>query len=194
MSESRVMRGDPGSAKWAFDVLHFWFDEVGPDQWYGTGARLDPVIQERFASVHDALATRALVPRANDANEMLAAVLVLDQFSRHIFRGTPRAYAYDALALAHARAALATGLDAGLSPAERMFLYLPLQHSESLVDQDEAVQLFTSLGNDNWTRYAVDHRHVIARFGRFPHRNAVLGRESTPAELEAIAAGIGTSW
>jgi uncharacterized protein (DUF924 family) len=194
MTESRATGPGTGSAEWALDVLHFWFDEVGPDQWYGAGHRLDPVIQGRFASLHEALATRALEPRANDGTESLATVIVLDQFSRHLFRGTPRAYACDALALSYARSALSAGLDASLSPAERMFLYLPLQHSESLADQDEAVRLFTSIGNDDWTSYAVAHQQVIKRFGRFPHRNAVLGRSSTPAELEAIAAGTGTSW
>jgi uncharacterized protein (DUF924 family) len=117
---------------------------------------------------------------------LLATVIVLDQFSRNMFRGNPRAYAADPLARRLARQAIAQGLDAGLRREERLFLYLPLEHSEDRADQARSVELFSTLGREDWTRYALAHKAVIDRFGRFPHRNAVLGRESTPEEIVAL--------
>jgi uncharacterized protein (DUF924 family) len=113
---------------------------------------------------------------------VLATVIVLDQFSRNLHRDDARAFAADPQARTLARRALELGVDRGLAPAERLFLYLPFEHSEDLADQQLAVQLVTGLGDAGWTRYAEAHRDIIARFGRFPHRNAVLGRATTPEE------------
>jgi uncharacterized protein (DUF924 family) len=112
---------------------------------------------------------------------------VLDQFSRNLHRGEARAFASDVRARELARAAIERGHDAGMTPTQRLFLYLPFEHSESLSDQNRCVALFEALGVADWTDAAVAHRNLIARFGRFPHRNAVLGRASTPEELDALA-------
>ena len=179
---------------WVRTVLDFWFEEVGPRYWFTGGPAIDAKVRERFLHLHETLShardeSRQLSPRV-----ALATILVLDQFSRHLFRGTPRAYSTDSLACGLARVAVERGLDAGMSADERQFLYMPLQHSEDPADQALSVRLVRALGNDEWTRYAVEHRDVIEKFGRFPHRNAILGRESTPAEREAIAAGAVASW
>jgi uncharacterized protein (DUF924 family) len=116
---------------------------------------------------------------------------VLDQFSRNVYRGSAQAFAGDDLARQLAREAIACGEDAKLSAEERLFLYLPFEHSEELADQELAVHLVEQLENGEWTRYALAHRDLIARFGRFPHRNAALGRDSTPEELEAMAGPMG---
>jgi len=178
----------PTTAAWAASVLAFWFDEVGERGWFEAGAALDPKVDARFRDLHERVAAGLDTPRTDSAVEILAAVIVLDQFSRHLFRGTPRAFACDALARELTRRAVATGLDAALSPPQRMFLYMPLQHSEDRQDQAESVRLYAPLGGD-WYAHAIAHRDVIERFGRFPHRNEILHRVSTPAELEALAAG-----
>jgi uncharacterized protein (DUF924 family) len=113
----------------------------------------------------------------------LALVITLDQFSRQLHRGEAKAFAQDVHALKAAKHAIDEGFDRDMSAVQRLFLYLPFEHSESLADQDRSIGLIEPLGNAEWTRYAREHRDVIARFGRFPHRNATLGRESTPEEL-----------
>ena len=123
---------------------------------------------------------------ANDPQGCLALIILLDQFSRNMFRGSAQAFAADEKALAHARTAVERGLDQQLPPFQRTFVYLPFEHSESLADQDRSVALFEALGDENTYDYAVRHRDIIVRFGRFPHRNVILGRESTPEELEFL--------
>jgi uncharacterized protein (DUF924 family) len=127
-----------------------------------------------------------------DPHQVLAAVIVLDQFSRNIFRGTPRAFATDPIARRLARQAIGRGLDIEMTNAERLFVYLPFEHSEDRQDQALSVHLFGQLGNENWTRYALAHQSIIDRFGRFPHRNAILGRTSTPDELAILDDPMGT--
>jgi uncharacterized protein (DUF924 family) len=117
---------------------------------------------------------------------MLALVIVLDQFSRNLFRGQPGAFAADPLARRVARTAIGQGFDAAMSARERLFFYLPFEHSEERDDQAFAVELVTRLGNAAWTRYALAHKEIIDRFGRFPHRNAILGRPSTADEIELL--------
>lgn len=117
----------------------------------------------------------------------LALVIVLDQFSRQIYRGEAKAFAQDGHALTVAKHAIASGFDQDALPVHRLFWYLPFEHSENLADQDRAIELLEPLGNAEWTRYAREHRDVIARFGRFPHRNAALGRENTPEEEAYLA-------
>lgn len=166
---------------WVNDVLHFWFEELPETPWFRKDAGLDARIRERFLDLHEWLPAQAgavaVTPRA-----ALAAVIVLDQFPRNMFRGDARAYATDPIARQIARAALASGFDTRLSVPQRMFPYLPFERSEAIGDQQLAVRLIDSLGHAEWTRYAIAHQATIERFGRFPHRNAILGRPSTAAE------------
>ncbi len=182
-------------------VLDFWFGETPPDQpppaerlrfWFGGQPATDREIRERFASEVEAAAAGRYQQWTESASGSLALVLLLDQFPRNIHRGTSLAYAFDHLALEIASAVLATGRDQVLDPVRRAFLYLPLEHSESLECQERSVALFQNLLAEapaplkelcrGFLDYAVRHRDIIARFGRFPHRNAALARRSTPEE------------
>ena len=177
---------------WIGEVLDFWFIELGPRQWFWPDAALDERIRAHFGALRERLlATQAREVELLGARAAQAAVIVLDQFSRNIHRGAAEAFAADELARQLAREALACGEDSRLPPEQRLFLYLPFEHSEELADQELSLQLHQQLGNPEWARYAQAHRDLIARFGRFPHRNAVLGRESTPAELAALAEPMG---
>ena len=175
---------------WVAEVLDFWFGDLGEQQWFAKDAALDERIRARFGAVHaQLLATQAREVELEGPRAIQAAVLVLDQFSRNLHRGSAQAFAGDELARSLAREALACGEDARLPAEQRLFLYLPFEHSEALADQELSLRLHEQLGNDDWTKYAQAHRDLIARFGRFPHRNAALGRESTPEELAALAEG-----
>jgi len=176
------------------EVLAFWFG-TGADygkrhkRWFGKDAAFDAGIARRFLALHEELgANHEWLDRPRAC---LARILVLDQFPRNMFRGTTRAFASDALALEAARHAVASGYDHQLLPVERLFVYLPFEHSERLEDQERACELCAPLAafaeTDDVLRYAVAHRDIIRRFGRFPHRNAILGRASTPAELEFLS-------
>ncbi len=170
---------------WVTEVLHFWFDELGEACWFEKSEHTDALIRERFLWLHE----RLLADEAIDCStrhQLLAAVIVLDQFSRNLFRDMPRAYAADPIARRLARIAIAQRLDDAMTVQERCFLYLPFEHSEDRADQALAVELFARLGNAEWTHYALAHKAIIDRFGRFPHRNAVLNRESSAAELECL--------
>ena len=176
---------------WVGDILDFWFTRIGETRWFAKDAAVDAEIRGRFLARHEHVL-------ANDgegiagARPVLAAVILLDQFSRNMFRGSPRAFAADPLARRLARDAIDRGHDATLTVPERLFLYLPFEHSEDRADQALAVMLITRLGNEYWTRYALAHQSIIERFGRFPHRNAVLGRASTPAEIELLKDPMGS--
>lgn len=165
------------------DVLTFWFSELSPAQWWGKDARLDARIRERFAGLLASAARCELFEwRASPAGR-LAEVIILDQFSRHIHRDTPLAFANDPLALALAQEAVACGADQALTPDERVFLYLPCMHSESPLIQQLSVVLYTKNGLPGNLDYAQQHKAIIDRFGRYPHRNEILGRTSTPEEI-----------
>jgi uncharacterized protein (DUF924 family) len=173
------------------EVLDFWFGPVdarGPArrEWFRKDAAFDAEIRGRFGPVHAAAAARGCEPWRASPEPMLALVVVLDQFSRNLFRDDARAFAQDAHARECARQALDRGDDLQLLPVARQFLYMPFEHSEALADQDRAVELMRSLEAFEATRGVADwaekHRTIIRRFGRFPHRNAALGRPSTPAE------------
>jgi uncharacterized protein (DUF924 family) len=175
---------------WVREVLSFWFGELGPKQWFAKSAELDARIRTRFGALHaQLLATQGA--GIEGLRPVQAAVIVLDQFSRNLHREDARAFAGDAIARRLARLALDAGADTTLPPEQRMFLYLPFEHSESLADQELSLRLYARLGNEEWIRYAKAHHELIARFGRFPHRNALLGRESTPEEVEAMAGPMG---
>ena len=181
---------EPG---WVGEVLRFWFEELAERNWFAKDHHLDERIRARFLALYEELAARDArdVQEAATPRELLAAVIVLDQFSRNMFRDSARAYAADPLARRLARLAVEQGFDRSMTDQQRMFLYLPFAHSEDRADQALSVELFSRLGNDEWKRYAVAHQEIIDRFGRFPHRNATLGRESTPDELARLQQPMG---
>jgi uncharacterized protein (DUF924 family) len=178
------------SADWRADVLRFWFG-LKPEQWWDGGAELDHRIKQNFLKLWFEKRQLPTEEFLTDPLTALAALILFDQFPRNMFRGQAEAYSTDTLALAIAKGAVAMGLDKELASDERKFLYMPFQHSEILDDQNRAVLLFTELGDDHQLGYAKHHRAIIERFGRFPHRNAVLGRASRPDE---IAAGADKPW
>jgi len=178
----------PGTAAaWIASVESLWFNEVGEAAWFKAKPAVDEIVRTRFLESHEqAAADFDLATATGSAERAVATVIVLDQFPRNMFRGTPRAFATDHLALAAAGAAVEHGLDRGLDKHRRLFLYLPFEHSEKLSDQHRAVELVGRLGDGKLLRFALAHRDIVARFGRFPHRNAILGRPSTPEELEFL--------
>jgi uncharacterized protein (DUF924 family) len=165
-------------------VLRFWFDEHAKD-WFVKNPAFDAEIRARFLAVHQAAAAGGLARWADAARSCLALVIVLDQFPRNMFRGEARAFATDAAARAAARVILERGWNEAMTESERLFAYLPFEHSESLEDQDLACELMQGFDPEQ-LRYAERHREIIRRFGRFPHRNGILGRQSTPAEIEFL--------
>lgn len=172
----------------AEDVLAFWI-AAGSDRWFEADEAFDATIRERFvATCVDAAAGR-LSAWDNSPEGALALVIVLDQFPRNIFRHSPRCYASDRFALAVARRAIAKGFDQQIAMPGRGFFYLPFEHSEELADQESAVVLMRGTGDADLVKWAELHADIIRRFGRFPHRNAVLGRLTTPEEQAFLNAG-----
>jgi uncharacterized protein (DUF924 family) len=171
----------------AQDVLHFWFDELSEKQHFAKDTVLDAAMRERFGATLEAAARCELFAWRDTAQGRLAEILVLDQFSRNIYRDTARAFAQDALALVLAQELVASGQDQQLTAAQRAFAYLPFMHSESLLVHAQAVQLFGQPGLENNLNFELRHQAIIARFGRYPHRNTVLGRSSSTEELTFLA-------
>ncbi|WP_343518432.1 DUF924 family protein [Sphingomonas sp.] len=163
-------------------VLDFWFGELTAEQHFVKDDALDAMIRTRFATLHDVLLATGAAGWRNDPDSLLAAIIVLDQFSRNIHRGTPEAFAGDTLALALTMQAIDKGWDRDLPPERAAFLYMPLMHAENPEAQRLCIQKMAAIGLDEQVRYAMDHAVVIEQFGRFPTRNAALGRESTPEE------------
>jgi uncharacterized protein (DUF924 family) len=178
------------SSEAATALVAFW-RQAGMDKWFNGGAAFDQECRVRWQDAHFAAARREHDDWMADADGALALVLLLDQIPRNIFRGSGHAFATDPLALHFASRALDAGFDAQVDPALRFFFCLPFEHSEAMTDQQRAVALFTALGDANLLGYAVAHRDVIERFGRFPHRNAALGRVNTPDEQAWLDAGGG---
>ena len=172
------------SGDWRADVLRFWFG-LDPKQWWRGGADLDHRIRETFLKLWEDKRQLPAEAFLDDPLTALAAVILFDQFPRNMFRDHADQFSTDHLALAIARAAIDRGFDDQLEPRERGFLYMPFQHSEDLADQNRSLLLFTALGDADQLGYAQKHHDVIARFGRFPHRNKMLGRSLRPAELAA---------
>jgi len=196
MSEPTVYRPDEAKDPRAAEVLRFWFGEPGEygkrhKRWFEKSAAFDAEIRDRFLALYEDIGAGRLEHWSATAPECLARIVVLDQFSRNLFRNDPRAFAADPLALETARGAVARGFDRGLLPVERQFVYLPFEHSESIEDQRNCCELMATLTHfpeaSDLHVWALKHLKVIERFGRFPHRNAVLGRPSTPEELEYLA-------
>jgi len=174
---------------WSAALLAYWFDELAPAQWWKKDVAIDAEIGARFGGLWEAQRSHPAIDFLTDPETARAAVLLFDQVPRNMFRDDPRAYATDPLARAIATQAIEAEWDEGLSLHERQFLYMPLMHSEDLGDQQRSLALFAGLGDPEITDFARKHYEAIERFGRFPHRNAVLGRDSTPEEIAAIAAG-----
>ncbi len=187
------------------DILSFWFGDLDPDEpvpadrsrlWFGGVAETDRLIRDRFLDDVRRAATSGFPGWRRSPHGTLALILLLDQFPRNIFRGTPEAFATDGQALALALAGIGSGLDRELKVVERAFFYLPLEHAENIDMQQKSVAVFRGLIAkstpaqrplcESFYDYALRHRDVIARFGRFPHRNAILGRVSTPEEVEFL--------
>lgn len=173
------------------EVLHFWFEQTAPEQWWRADQALDALIRERFGALHAAAARAELFGWRGAAAGRLAEIVVLDQFSRNIHRGDAAAYACDPMALALAQEAVARGADRELPLVQRSFVYMPYMHSESLVIHDEAMRLFRQPGLENGLEFEVGHRCVLERFGRYPQRNQALGRASTAEELALLREGHG---
>ena len=169
------------------DVLQFWFEELKSQDWFAGGEELDAQIKERFSDTHLQVAAGEYWENRTNPYAYLSEVIVLDQFSRQMFRGTAQAFAYDHLALALAQHAIVSGYDQQLDTDERMFLYMPFMHSESKLIHEQAVPLFESLGNSETLKYEHIHKDIIDQFGRYPHRNETLGRESTVEEKDYLA-------
>jgi uncharacterized protein (DUF924 family) len=169
-------------------VLEFW-RAAGHDRWFRADPTFDQEVRERFASAHAAATAGALSEWEKSADGALALVIVLDQFSRNMFRGSARAYAADLQAREVARRAIARGFDRDVDRALRTFFYLPFMHSENLDDQEYALALYRSAGDAEGIEYAEMHHEVIRRFGRFPHRNEILGRVSSAEEIAYLRSG-----
>ncbi|MCB9993035.1 MAG: DUF924 domain-containing protein [Hyphomicrobiaceae bacterium] len=169
------------------DVIRFWFEDHGSDDWFGAKTEFDEELKSEFFETHAQVAAGEAWHWRETADGRVAEIVVLDQFSRQFYRGGAEAFATDRMALALAQELVQQGLDAALDHDRRMFAYMPFMHSESAVVQEEAVRLFTGLGDENALKFELAHRDVIARFGRFPMRNAALGRTSTAEEEAYIA-------
>lgn len=168
-------------------ILHFWFEETSPQQWFVKDEAFDQLIRDRFSDIYTQAASGQLDAWVKEPEGALALVIILDQFSRNMFRGSEKSFATDNKALEIAKNAAQAGLDKKLdSDIQRIFLYMPFMHSESLQDQAEGIRLFKHVNNPTTLDYAVQHRDIIARFGRFPHRNQVLNRPSTLEEIEFL--------
>lgn len=181
------------TAKVARRVLEFWFGAEGSEEygrnrkaWWVKDPAFDAQIRDRFLTDYQKARDGEYGPLAESPEGITALIILLDQFPRNLFRDSADAFATDAMALALSKRAIDGGMDKGLIPAMRLFLYLPLEHSEDLADQQRSVALFEALAFEDTHDFAIRHRDIIDRFGRFPHRNAALGRKSTAGEIEFL--------
>ncbi len=170
------------------ETVSFW-RAAGPDKWFEADEDFDRTIRSRFLAIHEAAARGELAAFEESAEGALALLILLDQFSRNMFRDSARAFATDHLARAIADRALARGFDQETDTTMRPFFYLPFMHSELPADQDRCLRLYEAFGEPEQLKFAVTHRDIIVKFGRFPHRNRVLGRETTQAEQEFLDGG-----
>ena len=175
--------------RWAAELLHLWFHTLGPRAWFAPDPRTDALLRARLEHELTRLAVRPAHEFLDDPHTALASVLLFDQLPRNLFRKDPRTYAFDPLAQDIAKGALDRGWDRALTPVQRQFLAMPLMHSEAIADQRRSLTIYNTLGARYGRQFAVSHHSMVARFGRFPHRNEVLGRPSTAAEKRAVAAG-----
>lgn len=167
-------------------VIDFWFVEIDPKKWWVKDGSFDRLIRERFGALNSAAVHGELFDWRRTPRGRLAEIIVLDQFSRNIFREMPESYESDPMSLALSQEAIRAGDDKALEPGQRLFLYMPFMHSESRLIHEEAVKLFTSLGRPKNLEFELRHKEIIDRFGRYPHRNEILGRHSTAEEIEFL--------
>jgi uncharacterized protein (DUF924 family) len=167
-------------------IIDFWFHEISASQHWKVDPIFDALMRERFSAIHTQANRGELYSWRREPRGRLAEVIVLDQFSRNMFRGSPAAFSSDAIALVLAQEAVAVGADQALPPDERIFLYMPYMHSESPLIHEAALALFKANGTESNLEFERRHKEIIDRFGRYPHRNAILGRESTPEEIEFL--------
>ena len=166
------------------EILSFWFEQTEPEKWWIKDSEFDLLIKTRFLPVHECANQCELYEWRKSAEGSLAEIIILDQFSRNIFRDTPKSFASDQLALALAQEAVAQGKDLALiDKVERAFFYMPFMHSESLKIHETGLRLFKANGIQSYLDFEIKHKQIIERFGRYPHRNQILGRRSTPAEI-----------
>lgn len=175
------------------EILKFWFKEITPAQWFKKSDAFDNELRQRFSTVHAEASRCELFHWRNHTKGKLAEIIVLDQFSRNLFRDSPLAFANDQMALTLAQEAVSLGIDNQLDGSEKSFLLMPFMHSESIVIHNVAVELYTRHEMDSTLEWEIKHKNIIERFGRYPHRNAVLGRESTQEEIEFLK-GPGSSF
>lgn len=168
------------------DILKFWFEELEQKSWFVKDENLDKEIEKRFGKIHAAASKGELWTWRSEPRSSLAEVIILDQFSRNIFRDDSRSFANDSMALTLAQNAIEKGFDKKLETQEKSFLYMPFMHSESLIIHEESVKLFQAPGLEMNLDFEYRHKKIIERFGRYPHRNKILGRESTTEELEFL--------
>lgn len=168
------------------DVLKFWFEEIEPSKWWVKDHAFDEMLVQRFSNLHTSANRCELYEWRENAHGRLAEIIILDQFSRNMFRDSARSFASDPLALALAQEAVSLGLDQSLQPPERNFLYMPFMHSESLAIHEVAVGLFEANGGKSNLEFELKHKAIIEKFGRYPHRNELLGRQSTKAEIDFL--------
>ncbi len=168
------------------DILDFWYAPEMRSGWFNSTPALDAQIRQRFEPVWEAAVRGELDDWLGSPAGCLALAIILDQFPLNMFRGTAKSFSSEAQAIAVAKQAIAQGFDQHIDAAQLAFLYMPLMHSENLADQELSVELYAAAGLDNNLRFAKHHREIVRRFGRFPHRNAILGRESTPEERDYL--------
>lgn len=169
------------------DVIAFWFEEIEPKSWWVKDEAFDQLLRDRFLGTHSAAAKAELFQWRSEPEGRLAEIIILDQFSRNMFRESAKAFAYDAIALVLSQTAIDVGDDQKLSSQQRSFLYMPFMHSESIKIHEKAVGLFGQPGLEGNLEFELKHKAIIEKFGRYPHRNDILGRESTAEELEFLA-------
>ena len=167
-------------------VIDFWFEEIEQASWWKKDGQFDAVLIERFSEIHNQASRCELFEWRSEPQGRLAEIIVLDQFSRNVFRGSALAFANDAMSLTLSQEAIACGADKSLTPVERTFLYMPFMHSESLLIHEIAMELYSANGIQNNLDFEIKHKRIIERFGRYPHRNKALGRQSTSEEIEFL--------
>jgi len=168
-------------------IVHFWFEQIAPAQWWKKDDAFDALLHQRFSELHSRACQCELYEWRKEPAGRLAEIIILDQFSRNMFRSSARAFASDAMSLALSQEAIACGADQALTPVQRSFLYMPFMHSESLKIHEIAVDLFRKNGIQNNLDFEFSHKKIIEQFGRYPHRNKVLGRVSTKEEIEFLS-------
>lgn len=169
------------------EIIKFWFEEISQTQWWKKDVQFDQLIASRFLEVHGHASRCELNQWRDTVDGRLAEIIVLDQFSRNIYRDSPLSFATDSLALVLAQEAIRVGADKKVSESMRSFFYMPFMHSESAVIHEEAVVLYEAYGNEGNLDFELRHKAIIDRFGRYPHRNEILGRDSTAEEVEFLS-------